>query len=142
MKDVLFIPRSDTDMKKIIGMKFPFCIFRNDMMVTITLSEKPQETAEATIIIIWRLEIVMMREICAHDEQGAQEERESGRCAQTECAGKGCTASIRIIRTGDFNCMAHFENPATFFCKSCQVSSLKPRLAFRKNGKHLHLCIV
>jgi hypothetical protein len=52
MKEVLFIPRSETDMKKMIGMKFPFCIFRKDMMVTITLNENTQETAEATIIII------------------------------------------------------------------------------------------
>jgi hypothetical protein len=39
-------------MKKIIGMKFPFCIFLKDIMVTITLRENTQETADATIIII------------------------------------------------------------------------------------------
>lgn len=49
INEVLFIPKSEIDMKRIMGMKFPFCIFRNDNMVIMTPSENMQDTPDATI---------------------------------------------------------------------------------------------
>ena len=52
--EVMFKPRSAIDMYKIIGMKFPFCMFRKNKIVPITAKEKQHDTNAITITAISR----------------------------------------------------------------------------------------